>query len=213
MMLLETTCWDGGEPLDRLAARITARIEAAGAVGPCLDSRNIHELAYAVAWQWIEETGRPDALPSEWLPRVCRALSACGAPSETVTLLMFFDTRLVRPATWLFHGGQPFWILDCSRLALRETERTALMMDRCLATMLARLAPLWDAVAGAGALGLRRGFHLASALAADVPVNGRRRRRAEGLLEGLRRQCADRLAVLAGQRDWSVTPDVVLLQS
>ncbi len=209
MMMLNATNREA-DPVQRLAARIVARIEAADGACQSMDRRNIRELAHAVAWQWIEATGRPDALPSEWLPRVCRALTACGAP-ETATLLMFFDTRLVQPANWTFHGEQPFWILDCSLLKLHETERTALMLDRCLATILVRLAPLWDTVAGVGALGLRRSVHLATALANDHANRRRQRRRVDGPLQALRRQCADRLAVLARQRKWAATPDVVLL--
>lgn len=209
MMTVQTTRRDH-DPVDRLTARMLAWIDFSGGV-PSMDRRHLHDLAYAVAWQWIELTGRPDALPSEWLPRVCRALTACGAP-QTGTLLMLFHTRLVRPASWTFHGNQPFWILDCSRLAMREAEKTALMLDRCLTTLFTRLAPLWDTAAGAGALGLRRGLPLADALA-DPVAKGCRSGRRRGLLEGLRRYCAERLALLATERDWPAPPTVVLLQT
>ncbi len=205
-MIFKTTNQDA-DPVRQLAARIAGRVTLAAAARYPRDSREIRELAHAVAWQWVEETGRTDASPAEWLPRVCRALSACGAP-ETAALLMLFDTRLVWPARWTFHGEQPFWILDCSRLTLKESEKTALMLDRCLTTILARLAPLWDAVAGNGTLGLRRAAQLA------VPFGeGRGGRRREPPLQTLRRQVADRLTVLARRRGWTATPAVILLQN
>lgn len=194
-------------PVSQLAERIASRIASAGGMHLELEHGHIRELAHAVAWNWMEETGRTEALPAEWLPRVCRALSACGA-SATAALLMLFDTQLVRPAAWVFHGPRSFWILDCDRLALLPGERIPLLMDRGLATILNRMAPLWDRDGGGGVLGLRGAEDLAETMAGNV---ARRHRLTRAPLGELRQGVADRLAVLARRRGWRQTPEVILL--
>ncbi len=198
------------EPIQRLADCIARRVAAAGGGHEPMEQEHIRELAHAVAWHVVEETGDAEVTPSEWLPRVCRALAACGA-AETATLLMLFDTQLVRPAVWTFHGTRTFWILDCARLVPRETERTALLLDRSLSVILGRMAPLWDRDAGDGVLGLRQGDRLAEALADGISL--RRRSRRSTPLNALRQCCADRLAFLARRRGWPQTPDVILLNT
>ncbi len=198
------------DPVQRMAARIAERLAVAGGAYRRLDGRLLLELAHAVAWDWMEATGRPDAAPIEWLPRACRALSACGE-SEMAAALMLFDTQLVWPAEWTFHGDAPFWIIDCDRLALRETEKLALILNRVLSIILARMAPLWDATDGNGALGLRHAGRLVKTT--GQAGRGGRRRGGTGALGELQQFCSDCLAALGRRRGWLRSPQVLLLPS
>lgn len=195
-------------------------------VGAPVSRQRVRHVAAAVAAYWYSLPGR-DQLPSSFVAAlVVRALRGAGEPEaarivgeresagddasalESMTCVAdlspavwnLFASGVVRASRWISGAGRVVWVLDLERFRAGADRGLELYWMPGLQLLMRCLSGLWDASGGDGVLGLRLGE--------------------EGLRRGRRRQgldvpgyCRDVLERIRGERGWSRSPQVVLLEA
>jgi hypothetical protein len=118
------------------------------------------------------------------------ALAQNVCPHRMISCL---SAKLVRATRWVVAGDAPVWVVDLRRLKQDALAGIELGLLPAIRALLEEAAPLWDASAGRGYLGLR---------GADFP----------GVPSGgVGSFCRDWLDLAARRRGWSASPELLFL--